>query len=622
MDMTPERYAEIAASIESEVGRVIVGQRDLVRSVLMCLLAEGHALLEGVPGVGKTMLLKTLSQVVDLEFSRIQFTPDLMPADIVGTQVLEEDEHGHRAFKFRPGPIFASFVLADEVNRATPKTQSALLEAMQERSVTAGGSTRMLPRPFLVMATQNPLEMEGTYPLPEAQLDRFLLKALVPFPSAEDLVTVLERTTGTANDQPSTVADSEMLQAMIALTRSVPIASHVARHAVDLVVASHPDSADAPTGIRTYVRFGRVASRGAGHRAGGQGPRPARRAAQRVDRRRARCGAGRSAPPPRGRLRSRRRREEHRRPHRRAARRRARTVGRGARSTVTSEPLLDPALLAQLERLQLHTRRRLAGRFAGEHRSTRYGSSLDFADYREYHPGDDYRRIDYPLYARTGQLFLRLFEAEDEVSLRLLVDVSGSMSHHGKLRQAAKLAAAMGFVALTRRDVVTLHLEPAVRPVRRFTGRHAATALFDDLSTLVADGGTDLRAAASDVLARPGPIGVTVVVSDLLTPTWEAAIDRLPARGGETVVLHVLAREEIEPDLVGDLEVVDAESGQVVPVSLSPDSLRDYRAVVQRWLDDAAARCRSRGAAYVRVMADDPIEDVLLRGWREQGVVR
>lgn len=287
-----------------------------------------------------------------------------------------------------------------------------------------------------------------------------------------------------------------------------------------------------------------------------------------------------------------------------------------------SDDLLDPALLAQLERLQLHTRRRLAGRFAGEHRSRRYGSSLDFADYREYHPGDDYRRIDYPLYARTGQLFLRLFEAEDEVSLRLLVDVSGSMAHHGKMRQAARLAAAMGFVALIRRDVVTLHLEPAVRPVRRFTGRHATGALFADLAGLDPAGATDLQAAASDVLARPGPVGVTVVVSDLLTPTWEAAIDRLPARGGETVVLHVLAREEIAPDLVGDLDVVDAETGQHVPVSLSPGTLGDYRAVVQRWLDDTAARCGNRGATYVRVMADEPIEDVLLRGWREQGVVR
>jgi MoxR-like ATPase len=254
--MTPERYAEVATSIEDEVGKVIVGQHDLVRTVIMCLLAEGHALLEGVPGLGKTMLLKTLSQVVELPFSRVQFTPDLMPADIVGTQILEEDERGHKSFQFRPGPVFASFVLADEVNRASPKTQSALLEAMQERSVTAGGATRPLPRPFLVMATQNPLEMEGTYPLPEAQLDRFLLKALVPFPTADDLVTVLERTTGVGVVTPSIMADQDTILAMIELTRQVPIASHVLRHAVDLVVATHPTNADAAPMVKRYVRFG------------------------------------------------------------------------------------------------------------------------------------------------------------------------------------------------------------------------------------------------------------------------------------------------------------------------------------------------------------------------------
>ncbi len=254
--ISPERYAELAEQIEREVGKVIVGQDQLVRTIVTCLLAEGHALLEGVPGLGKTMLLKALSQAVDLPFSRVQFTPDLMPADIVGTQVLEEDDRGHKTFQFREGPVFASFVLADEVNRATPKTQSALLEAMQERSVTTGGITRPLPRPFLVMATQNPLEMEGTYPLPEAQLDRFLLKAQVPFPSAEDLVTVLERTTGTQSVTLHSVADAPTLLAMIELTRQVPIASHVLRHAVDLVVATHPDATTAPDLVRRYVRFG------------------------------------------------------------------------------------------------------------------------------------------------------------------------------------------------------------------------------------------------------------------------------------------------------------------------------------------------------------------------------
>jgi MoxR-like ATPase len=254
--MSVDDFAERAAAIEREVGQVIVGQRELVRQVLVCLLCEGHALLEGVPGLGKTQLLKTASDALRLQFSRIQFTPDLMPADIVGTNILEEDEHGRRRFVFRAGPVFANLVLADEVNRATPKTQSALLEAMQERAVTVAGETRPLPRPFFVMATQNPLEMEGTYPLPEAQLDRFLLKALVTFPPPADLVEVVQRTTGAAGAQASPVVDGPQLTAMIDTTRQVPVPAHVVEHAVALVYATHPDQPDAPAEVRKYVRFG------------------------------------------------------------------------------------------------------------------------------------------------------------------------------------------------------------------------------------------------------------------------------------------------------------------------------------------------------------------------------
>jgi MoxR-like ATPase len=254
--MAPEEYATLAAAITGEIGKVIVGQKELVHDVLVCLVCEGHALLEGVPGLGKTQLLKTLSATVELEFSRIQFTPDLMPADIVGTQILEEDEKGHRQFRYRPGPAFANLVLADEVNRATPKTQSALLEAMQERAVTVAGETRPLPRPFFVMATQNPLEMEGTYPLPEAQLDRFLLKAVVPFPTADDLVAIMDRTTGAPGAGVQAVATAGQLTAMIELTRTVPIASHLTRHAVDLVMATHPTHETAPKEVQQYVRFG------------------------------------------------------------------------------------------------------------------------------------------------------------------------------------------------------------------------------------------------------------------------------------------------------------------------------------------------------------------------------
>lgn len=254
--MNPEECKHQTDLIADEIGKVIVGQEELVRHVLICLLAEGHLLVEGAPGLGKTQLLRTLADAISMPWSRIQFTPDLMPADIVGTQVLHQDESGARRFEFRPGPITANLVLADEVNRATPKTQSAMLEAMQERSVTVAGETRNLPRPFMVMATQNPIEMEGTYPLPEAQLDRFLFKTVVPFPSALELMAVASRTTGSTPVQAQAVCDGPTLQAMIDLTRQVPIPEHCVRQAVDIVVATHPDKESAPEIVQRFVRFG------------------------------------------------------------------------------------------------------------------------------------------------------------------------------------------------------------------------------------------------------------------------------------------------------------------------------------------------------------------------------
>jgi MoxR-like ATPase len=255
--ITAQEFRATAAAIEEQVGQVIVGQRELVRHTLITLLAGGNALLEGVPGLGKTMLVRTLAQAIDCLFSRIQFTPDLMPADIVGTNLIVEDEAGRRQFQFEAGPIFANLVLADEINRATPKTQSAMLEAMQERSVTVAKTTRPLPEPFFVLATQNPLEMEGTYPLPEAQLDRFFFKIDVPFPSADELVEIANRTTGAAVPQAEPVADGSTILAMHSLARGVPIADHVTAYAARLLKATHPhDAGDTPETVRRYVRYG------------------------------------------------------------------------------------------------------------------------------------------------------------------------------------------------------------------------------------------------------------------------------------------------------------------------------------------------------------------------------
>lgn len=254
--MNADVFRQTAAMIEEQVGRVIVGQHGLVRHTLITLLAGGNALLEGVPGLGKTMLVRTLAQAVDCPFSRIQFTPDLMPADIVGTNLIVEDDTGRRIFQFEPGPIFASLVLADEINRATPKTQSAMLEAMQERSVTVAKQTRRLPEPFFVLATQNPLEMEGTYPLPEAQLDRFFFKVDVPFPSAAELVEIANRTTSQHQPQAEPVADGATIVAMQNLARGVPIADHVTEFCARLLRATHPDDPAAPEVTRQFIRYG------------------------------------------------------------------------------------------------------------------------------------------------------------------------------------------------------------------------------------------------------------------------------------------------------------------------------------------------------------------------------
>ena len=253
--LAPEAFAERAGAIEREVGRVIVGQRELVRQTLTGLLANSHVLLEGVPGLGKTMLVRTIADVIDCTFNRIQFTPDLMPADITGTNILIEED-GQRIFKFQAGPIFANLVLADEINRATPKTQSSLLEAMQEHQVTVARQRFPLDPPFFVLATQNPLEMEGTYPLPEAQLDRFIFKVMVPFPSEEDLISIMDRTTGSESVTASKVCTAAEIVEMQRLARAVPIAPHVTAYAVSILAASHPDQPRAPGLVRDYVRYG------------------------------------------------------------------------------------------------------------------------------------------------------------------------------------------------------------------------------------------------------------------------------------------------------------------------------------------------------------------------------
>lgn len=242
--------------LRDEVGKVIVGQQDIVDAVLLGLVAGGHVLLEGVPGLGKTLLVRTLASALQAKFSRIQFTPDLMPADLIGTNVMIQSESGERSFRFEQGPLFSNVVLADEINRATPKTQSALLEAMQERSITVAGTTHILDRMFFVLATQNPLEMEGTYPLPEAQLDRFLFKVIVPFPSTQDLETILDRTTESYTPEAERLFEATRVLEMAALARKIPIGDEVRRYAIHVVMATHPDHELATSMTKQFVRYG------------------------------------------------------------------------------------------------------------------------------------------------------------------------------------------------------------------------------------------------------------------------------------------------------------------------------------------------------------------------------
>lgn len=242
-----DRFRDDFEAVRAQVGRAVVGQRDVIEQTLVCLFVGGHALLEGVPGIGKTLLVRSISQAVDLSFGRVQFTPDLMPADITGTTVIDESEgedgRTHRSFRFQPGPVFSQILLADEINRATPKTQSALLEAMQERSVTVGGTTHELPEPFFVLATQNPVEQEGTYPLPEAQLDRFFFKLQVGYASREELGEIVIRTTGAKSDPIEKVLDTSRLIEHQRLVRMVPVSDHVRDYAIRCVLATHPKGA-------------------------------------------------------------------------------------------------------------------------------------------------------------------------------------------------------------------------------------------------------------------------------------------------------------------------------------------------------------------------------------------
>jgi uncharacterized protein (DUF58 family) len=283
--------------------------------------------------------------------------------------------------------------------------------------------------------------------------------------------------------------------------------------------------------------------------------------------------------------------------------------------------LLDPLFLSRLETLQLTSRSRLIGRFGGEHTSKRYGHTVDFADFREYQPGDDFRRIDYHVLARLDQVLIKLYEAEDEITVRLLIDTSASMAVEGKLDQARRIAAALGFVALTAHDAVTVHTFPAAGPPPRFSGRGSVGALFSMLEALEPAGLTPFAQAAAHLLGRPGPPGLTIVISDLLTADW-SSLTRLRSLGSDLIVVHVLAAEDVDPDFVGDVELVDREDGDRLTISLTADVADSYRSRVEAWRHDVEASTIGVGGTYLPVFTGDDIEALLLTAWRRAGVLR
>ena len=442
---------EACRLITEQLGRVIVGQRQVIEELLIAMFSRGHCLLVGVPGLAKTLMIRTLADALALHFSRIQFTPDLMPADITGTEVIQEDKlSGSRGFKFLKGPIFANVILADEINRTPPKTQSALLEAMQEYQITAGGTRHRLAEPFFVLATQNPIEHEGTYPLPEAQLDRFMFHILVDYPSEDEEFRIVRQTTADLETHVAPTLSGEQILALQKIVRRVPVADHVIHYALDLVRRTRASAADAPDFIRSYVQWG------AGPRASQYLILGAKARAVLQGRYYANCEDVRAVACPvlRHRILTNFNAEAEgiktdeivRRliatttsaaTGRTACSRRARRSEgianlfpmRGNLCRPPPHQYLDPAILARLQGLAAPARLVVEGYVAGVHRSPFHGFSIEFAEHREYTPGDDLRYLDWKVLARSDKYCLKQFEEETNLVCNLLLDTSESMSY-------------------------------------------------------------------------------------------------------------------------------------------------------------------------------------------------
>ena len=550
------RLRDAQDRIKREVAKVVVGQDDIIDSLLIGLLCRGHILLLGVPGLGKTLMGRTLARTLDMDFRRIQFTPDLMPSDITGADVLEEEQaSGRYSVKFMRGPVFTNFLLADEINRTPPKTQAALLQAMQENEVTVGRETYDLPPPFFVVATQNPIEMEGTYPLPEAQLDRFMFNLRVKYPTIDEEVAIVKGTTS---------LHAAAAEAVLSHQHVVRLAGTRARRArrPTRPSATRPRSwrPRAPARDGRSIRCIHYISYGASPRASqylvlGAKARAVLAGSYHVDFADIQAPA---LPVLRHRLvlnfHAARRKPRRRRTHRPPAGNLARGIEIVTATLASHEPV-DPAFFAKLDNLELRARLVVEGFLQGLHRSPFVGYSVEFASHREYAVGDDLRHVNWKLFARQKRLYVKEYDAETNMNLYLLLDVSGSMQCASggitKLQYGSTLAAALAYLALRQRDAVGVtlfadavrsHLPPSSKP-RQFeeiVRTIAATRQYPR-----SDAARSLHPAAE--LARHR--GLVVIISDMMdnVDALVEGIEHLRFRRHEVVVFHIL--DPLERDL-------------------------------------------------------------------------
>ncbi len=570
--------------ITERLGQVIVGQQQVIEELLVAMFARGHCLLVGVPGLAKTLMIRTLADALSLEFRRIQFTPDLMPSDITGTEVIQEDRgSGSREFRFLPGPIFGNVILADEINRTPPKTQAALLEAMQEYQITAGGRRHRLGQPFFVLATQNPIEHEGTYPLPEAQLDRFMFNTFVDYPEEEEEFDIVRRTTADFTATVTPVLSGERILELQKIVRRVPVADHVVRYAMKLVRLTRPRSSaaakrdDVPPFIRDYVSWGAgprasqflvlgAKARAVLHGRFCAGIDDVRAVALPVLRHRIVTNFNAEAEgikpedlvrrlldtlgdddAPAEKLSPVFRREG------------GRGKGEGGACFLTVENahrLLDSRMLARLQGLPLRARSTVEGYVSGVHRSPFHGFSIEFAEHREYASGDDLRYLDWKVFGRTDKYYLKQFEDETNLVCHLLLDTSESMRYRSdaapcsKLEYAQRAAATLAYLVLHQQDSVGLvAFDGEIRSlVRASSNPSHLKQILHVMEGVSAERKTSIGPIFHDLAERLKKRGIVIVLSDLFDDVEVilTGLKHLRHRRHEVIAMHVLDPAEMD----------------------------------------------------------------------------